>query len=182
MARCRGRARAAGFELSCQPEIGALLAALSVAVPEHGRVLELGTGAGVALAWIADGLGGRADVEVVSVEIEPQVAALLRQERWPERFRLVLGDGAEEVRQRGRFDLIFADAPGGKLVGLEDTVDALQSGGVLLVDDMDPALHENDGLKQSLARVRGTLLEHPLLLSAELAFSSGALISVRRPD
>ena len=182
VARCRARARGARFLLSCQPGIGSLLAALSAAVPRDGRILELGTGAGVGLAWIAEGLGQRTDVDVVSVELAEEMAELARQERWPERFRLVLGDGAEEVCRQGRFDLIFADAPGGKLIGLDDTVSALAPGGILLGDDMDPALHEEDGLKEALARVRDELTGHPQLVSAELSFSSGALLSVRRAD
>lgn len=182
VARCRRRAREAGFPLSCEPGIGSLLAALSAAVPRRGRILELGTGAGVGLAWIASGLGHRADVEVVSVELEAERVELARQEGWPERFRLVQGDGAEEVRRQGRFALIFADAPGGKLVGLDDTVRALAPAGILLVDDMDPALHQEDGLGEALARVRAELLGHPLLVCAELAFSSGAILSVRRED
>lgn len=35
---------AAGFGLSCEPEVGRLLAVLAAAVPPGGAVLELGTG------------------------------------------------------------------------------------------------------------------------------------------
>ena len=52
------RARDAGFELSCEPEVGALLSVLAASVPAGGRVLELGTGAGVGLAWVGRGRGG----------------------------------------------------------------------------------------------------------------------------
>lgn len=43
-------AEKAGFPLSCDPDVGRLLSVLSAAVPPHGSVLELGTGAGVGTA------------------------------------------------------------------------------------------------------------------------------------
>jgi hypothetical protein len=50
------RAASAGFQLSCEMEMGRLLAALAAAVPRGGRVLEIGTGVGVgwpgwSMAW-----------------------------------------------------------------------------------------------------------------------------------
>ena len=41
-----GRARAAGFRLSCEPAVGQLLAVLAAHLPAGARVLELGTGRG----------------------------------------------------------------------------------------------------------------------------------------
>ena len=178
--RCRERALAAGFGLSCEPGIGRLLATLAAAVPARGRILELGTGAGVGLAWLLDGLGPRADVAVLSVESDPAMSGLARAEDWPDFVTLVEGDGAAEVRRQGVFDLVFADAPGGKLEGLDDTVACLTPGGVLVVDDMDPALHLEDGYGEPLARVRDEIMGDPRLVAAELAFSTWAIVATRR--
>ena len=180
VSRCRERARDAGFELSCEPGIGRLLATLAAAVPKGGRILELGTGAGVGLAWITSGLDGRADLEVVSVESDATMLGLAAAEDWPDTVRLVQGDGAEEVRRQGDFDLVFADAPGGKLEGLGDTIACLTPGGVLVVDDMDPALHTDDGFGEALERVRDDIVGDRRLVAAELAFSSGAIVATRR--
>ena len=60
------RAAGAGFELSSEPEVGRLLASLAAGVPEQGRILELGTGAGVGLAWLVHGLDRRSDVTVLT--------------------------------------------------------------------------------------------------------------------
>ena len=95
------RADQHGFPFSCEPGAGALLSSLAAAVPAEGRILELGTGAGVGLAWLP-GLG--------------------------------------------RFHLVFVDAPGGKLEGLDRSIAALEPGGVLVVDDMDLAFHEDPEL------------------------------------
>jgi demethylmenaquinone methyltransferase/2-methoxy-6-polyprenyl-1,4-benzoquinol methylase len=174
------RAEAARFELSCEPEVGRLLAALAAAVRPRGRVLELGTGAGVGLAWLVSGLGERTDVEVVSVEAERGIQEVAAAGAWPSFVRLELGDGAELVRELGQFDLVFPDAPGGKLFGLDRTIDALQPGGILVVDDMDPRGHEDPELRAALAGVRERLLTHPDLVAAELEASSGIVLATRR--
>jgi len=175
------RASDAGFELSCDPAVGELLAALAAAVPEGGRILELGTGAGVGLAWILAGLGERSDAEVVTVDVDASLQEATRSAGWPAFVKFVLEDGAEVVKHAGPFDLVFADAPGGKLTGLEDSIAALSSHGVLFVDDMDLTLHRDAELRELLADVRRTLVGHPALVTVELAHGSGVILSVRRP-
>jgi predicted O-methyltransferase YrrM len=173
-------AASSGFEFSCEPDVGALLAVLAATVPADGRILELGTGAGVGLAWLVHGLGQRRDVEVVSVDIDPTIQHAARQLGWPLPVRFELGDGAELVGALGSFHLIFADAPGGKLVALGRTVAALAPGGTLVVDDMDLARHLDPGLRRSLGEVRHRLLSDTELVCAELAFSSGVILAAKR--
>jgi demethylmenaquinone methyltransferase/2-methoxy-6-polyprenyl-1,4-benzoquinol methylase len=178
--RARERALHAGFELSCEPGVGRLLATLAAAVPSGGRVLELGTGAGVGLAWLVNGLGERGDVELITVDVDASLQAKTEAAGWPRCVRFRLGDGATLVRELGRFDLIFADAPGGKLEGLDDTIAALAEHGVLLVDDMDLAQHDDPELERALTDVRERLLGHPELVASELDSSSGIIIATRR--
>jgi predicted O-methyltransferase YrrM len=174
------RARRWGFELSCEPAVGRLLAFFSRGVPPGGRVLELGTGAGVGLAWIVHGIGDRDDVEVVSVELDRARAAEVRWAGWPAWVSVLDGDGADLVGALGSFDLIFPDAPGGKITGLRRTVAALGPGGVLLVDDMDLSRHADPDLRGALCTVHQRLFEDPDLVCAELTFSSGVVLARRR--
>src|SRR5689334_18579503 len=174
------RAERAGFAMSCDPGAGSLLAVLAAAVPANGRVLELGTGTGVGTAWIVHGLRERDDVEVVTVEIDAATAALAAQYRWPPQVRLLTGDALEVTRRAGRFDLIFADAQGGKWEGLDATVAALRPGGQLLVDDMTPGEFADEHHARKTAEVRSRLLGHPALVSVEIAWSSGLILSTRR--
>ena len=166
--------------MSCDPGVGRLLAVLAAAVPANGRVLELGTGTGVGTAWIVHGLRGRGDVEVVTAEIDAATAALAAQYRWPSWVGLLIGDALEVTRQAGRFDLIFADAQGGKWEGLDATVAALRPGGQLLVDDMTPGEFADEQHARKTAEVRSRLLGHPDLVSVEIAWSSGLILSTRR--
>ena len=61
------------------------------------------------------GLGPRNDVEVVSVELNREQAAIVQAAGWPDWVSIIVGDGAELVRTLGSFDLIFPDNPGGDL-------------------------------------------------------------------
>lgn len=177
------RAEGMGFELSSEPEVGWLLAALSAAVPPGGRVLELGTGAGVGLAWVLHGLGDRSDVEIVTVESDPDLAGQVQLLGWPDWVRIEVGDGAELVGTLGEFDLVFPDAPGGKIFKLRKTITALRPGGVVVVDDMDLSrdlsAHHPD-LPAALQSVRDRLLTDPRLVCADLPFGSGVILATRR--
>jgi len=174
------RAARAGFQLACEVEVGRLLAALAASVPSGGRVLEIGTGVGVGLAWLVHGLGARRDVEVVTVELDDEVQRTALSAPWPPWVRFESGDGAEVVGRLGQFDLIFPDAPGGKIFKLRRTMAALRRGGVLVVDDMDLTRHEDEQLRAALAVVRHRLLDNAELVCAELGFSSGVIVAVKR--
>ena len=176
----RRRADAAGFTFSSEPAVGALLSCLAASVPTDGRILELGTGAGCGLAWLIHGLGERSDVEVETIDLDDALQAQTRSARWPPYVRFRLGDAVTLLPALGMFDLIFADAPGGKTTGLGQTIAALRPGGTLMVDDMDVARHEDADLRHALTEVRRHLLTDERLVCSELAFSSGVIMAVRR--
>lgn len=180
MHAARQRAASQGFDLSCENGVGALLATLAAAVPTGGTIVELGTGAGVGLAWIVHGIGERRDVTVHTVDTDTALLSSTAAAGWPDYVRFVEGDGARIVRELARVDLVFADAVGGKIDGLDGTIDALRPGGMLVVDDMNEALHERDGLLEAIKRVRSTLVGDPRLVTAELDYSSGVILCVKR--
>lgn len=181
------RAARAGFERSCEPGFGRLLAALAAAVPPGGRICELGTGVGVGLAWIVHGLEGRDDACVVSVELDDPTAEIARSWQWPRWAEVRTADALELLSSEGAFDLIFADAPGGKWTGLDRTIAALAPGGVLVMDDMALVMEgeaaSDDGRdeeRRAKRSVRADVLGHPDLVAAELEAASGVLLGVRR--
>ncbi|PWJ53768.1 Predicted O-methyltransferase YrrM [Quadrisphaera granulorum] len=176
------RAAEHSFVCSCAAPTGPLLATLAAAVRPGGRVLELGTGVGVGTAWIVSGLEGREDVEVVTIERDDALADVVRNAKDPDLPVTVLtGDVEAVLPGLGTFDLVFADAEGGKWSGLDLTIAALAPGGVLLVDDMDLARYSAPEHRAAVTRVRETLLTHPSLVSVELATGTGHILSSRRP-
>src|SRR3954453_21032802 len=134
--RALHRGAAVGFTQSCEADVGRLLAVLVGGVPAGGRVLEIGTGAGYGTAWLTEGLATRSDVEIVSVEIDDARQAAVATDDWPSSVTFVTGDVLELFDSLGTFDLVFADAQGGKWDRLDRTVDALRPAGLLVVDDM----------------------------------------------
>ena len=103
--------------MSCAPETGRLLAALAAGVPTGGHVLELGTGMAVGAAWITSGLRSTTDIELLTVEIDPGLAAQAAALPWPTWVNFVVGDAVEVTSRTGSFDLIFADTPGASGTG-----------------------------------------------------------------
>lgn len=178
--RATERAAAAGFTMSCDPDIGRLLAVLAANVPSGGRVLELGTGTGVGTAWICHGLQGRHDVEVISIERDATTAQHAAAGEWPAWVRLINADALQVLQRFGTFDLIFADAEGGKWEGLGMTIAAVRPGGQLLVDDMAPRSFVDANHQHKTQQVRSRLLSRPDLITVEIAWSTGLILSTKR--
>jgi len=61
---------------------------------------------------------------------------------------VVVGEGADLVGTSRSFDLIFPDAPGGKIFKLRKTIATLRPGGFLLVDDMNLSVHNDPELRK----------------------------------
>src|ERR1035437_9927970 len=104
---------------------GALLQVLAAAKP-GGRLLELGTGTGIATAWLLSGMDDAATL--TSVDTDPRVQAVARECLGHDpRLTLITEDGATFLRRRLaltpplQFDLIFADAIPGKYRSEEHT-------------------------------------------------------------
>ncbi len=175
----RAWASRSGFEYSCDDRVGNLLAVLAASVPAGGRILELGTGAGVGTAWIVHGVAGRADVKVVTAEVDPALSAGARSAPWPSYVRFVVGDAVEMLPSLGCFDLIFADAPGGKWERLDLTLDALRPGGFLLVDDMTPTDRWDAHQVTKQSEVGDELHRNPALVTCDLEWATGLILCVR---
>lgn len=167
--------------MSSDDDVGRLLAVLAAGIRSGGRILELGTGAGVGLAWILEGLATRADVEVVSLEQDADLHRRLSSDPWPANVRLVLDDALSVMPELGLFDLIFADAPAGKLEGLDRTIESLSPGGFLVVDDMTerPSDPVHASYWPKISRLRSELIRHPQLRSVELVWSSGVVLACK---
>ena len=159
--------------MSCDPAVGRLLAVLAAHLPDGARMLELGTGTGAGTAWIVSGLAARTDVTVISVEKDPGTAELAADGDWPSFVDLRRGDALAVLAGSGTFDLLFADAPGGKWDGLDRSVAVPRPHGLLIVDDMTPEPDWTDSHRAAQDNVRHALLSAPQLTSAELAVGSG---------
>lgn len=176
----RQRARDQRFRMFSDEGVGRLLASLAAALAPRARVLEIGAGVGVGTAWIVHGLRARTDVEVVAVEIDPELSRSLQSWAWPSYVQTIPADVCGMLPALGGFDLIFADASPVKYgPAMEAVVEALQPRGQLLVDDMraPPGLDpEKLAEKNTLRRF---LLHHPELQALELDWATGLILATR---
>ncbi|MHB1488542.1 MAG: O-methyltransferase [Acidimicrobiales bacterium] len=184
MTTLRQRAVDVEFPFSSEDSTGQLLAVLSAAVRPGGRILEIGTGLGVGLGWIVAGLDARADVSVMTIESDPARSALVRDAGWPAWVEFVTGDVTVELPQLGSFDLIFADAEGGKWYGLDLTLSALNLGGMLILDDLVPqdwkTVTEQAAHLGKMDEVRQQIFSDPRLIATDMNHATGILLAVRR--
>ena len=169
-----------GFEHSCERGVGDVIAVLAAATPPNGRILELGTGLGVGLAWILSGLGARTDVEVVSIERDAERVLSVAEIDLPAHASIVAGDIEALLPTLGQFDLIFADAEAGKWTGLDLTIAALVPRALLLVDDMEISRYDSSHDRSSVEVVREALMTDPRLVAVELNVGSGMILASRR--
>ena len=113
------------------------------------------------------------------MEKDPATAAVAAQGDWPGFVELRCADALAVLREAGRFDLIFADAQGGKWEGLDLTIAALAPHGMLIVDDMTPTPQWDTEQHAKQQHVRQELLTSLLLTSVELGHGSGVILSTR---
>jgi predicted O-methyltransferase YrrM len=171
---------AAGFELASEPLVGSWLRTLAASRPA-GRFLELGTGTGIATAWILDGMDNQSSL--ISIESDKAVLAVAQRHLSVDpRVRFRCEDAADVIPSlpTKSFDMIFADSWAGKFTHLEETLALLGRGGLYVIDDMlpHPAWPADHARKVESLLVR--LQSLPDLLVTLLDCSSGIVVAVTR--
>lgn len=182
VARAKERANTLRFSASCIDDVGRLLATLAAAVPIGGRILEIGTGVGVGTSWLCSGLGGRTDVEVVSVEMDADLSDAARQEKWPSYVNLLTADALMVCSTLGTFDLMFLDASPVKHGHLQETLALLRQRGVMVIDDLHSDLKNTAEQQAKKDVLRRDVLHHPALQALELDWASGVILATRVVD
>ncbi|MFL6284939.1 MAG: O-methyltransferase [Pyrinomonadaceae bacterium] len=177
VAAAKQRAKELCYGKSCRDTVGRLLATLAAAVPQGGRILEIGTGVGAGTAWICEGLGERTDVEVISVEVDARRSNATRKWPWPAHVQLLNADILEVLAELGTFNLVFADASPIKFSHIEPVIGALRQRGMLVIDDLEPSMVDSEALRAEVNGLRRHLLHHPKLQAADLDWSSGVIIT-----
>jgi predicted O-methyltransferase YrrM len=175
VAAAKQRAEVLGFTKSCVDPVGRLLSSLAASVPEGGRILEVGTGVGVGTAWISTGLGPRTDVEVISIEINPQLSEAARSWQWPGYVQIMNADAIDLIKESDEFDLVFFDAAPYKFDYIEDGIRLLKQGGFIVVDDLKPTWNGEANARKDALRL--LLLHHRNLQAVELEWSSGVILA-----
>lgn len=174
--------RTLGFNLASVAQTGALLRALAAAKPAC-RILELGTGTGIATCWLLDGLDD--DGRLVTVEIDPVVQQIAKIDLgYDARISFVEEDAVSFLQHapKSAFDLIFADALPGKFSELDDALALLANGGVYIVDDLLPQENWPDGHAPRVPVFIDDMMARGDLTVEYWEWSSGILLARKTAD
>lgn len=168
-----------GFSMPSERKTGSLLRTLAAMKPT-GRLLELGTGTGLATAWLLAGMGGQALLD--SVDNNPTVLTVAREHLDADE-RVAFHDcpGEQFIAQASprTYDLIFADAWPGKYSHLDETLALLKVGGVYIIDDMSPQANWPVGHDLNVQRLLAELDARSDLAVCHLAWATGVVICSR---
>jgi predicted O-methyltransferase YrrM len=173
---------ALGFGMASDRATGELLCTLAASKP-GGSLLELGTGTGLATAWLLHGMD--ADARLLSVDNDAQAQAVAAACCGDDsRLTLVVEDGdalLSRLAATGEcYDLIFADTWPGKFRLLDVALELLKPGGFYVVDDLLPQPNWPPNHGERVVRLLEQLRSRPYLVIAQLDWSTGLLVAVKR--
>ena len=173
---------ASGFGMPSDRLTGALLAALAATKP-GGRLLELGTGTGLATSWLLHGMDETA--HLTSIDNDAAVQAIAHAVLGDDpRVHFVTAAGADFLHTAAatgeRYDLIFADAWPGKYTVLDEALALLAPGALYVVDDMLPQPNWPPGHEANVAALRRTLAARTDLVVVSLDWSTGIILATKR--
>jgi predicted O-methyltransferase YrrM len=173
--------KALGFTMASDPATGSLLRALA-ATKRGGALLELGTGTGLATAWLLDGMDPQSTL--LSVDNDETLVTVARRHLGHDpRLTLAVGDGAAFltalVSEGRRFDFVFADTWPGKYTNLDDALRLVKVGGLYVVDDMLPQPSWPEDHPPKVAGLVHRLGGHPDFQVAMLDWSTGLILATR---
>jgi predicted O-methyltransferase YrrM len=172
--------RQLGFTMPSSLPTCALLRTLAAAKP-GGRFLELGTGTGLATAWLLAGMDDRSTL--VSIDHDPALLAIAADFLGHDaRLRLIETDGEAWVRGNvgQQFDYIFADTWHGKYLLLDEVLAMVAPGGFYLVDDMLPQPNWPEGHAQKVDFFVQALEARTDFWLVKQQWDTGVIIAVKR--
>jgi predicted O-methyltransferase YrrM len=163
------------FNMASDLQTGSLLKTLVASKPS-GRILELGTGTGLATAWLIDGMDE--GTKLITVENNGLLIDVARKALKDPRVEFILADGYEWIQKYSgeRFDLIFADAMPGKYDLFEETIGLVKRGGFYVIDDMLPQANWPNGHAEKVKGFITELEKKKDITSTRLNWSTGVII------
>lgn len=171
--------RAADFPMASEELVGALLRALAASKP-GGRMLEVGTGTGLATVWLLDGMDESA--HLTSIEADGRWAAIAAKHlRHDPRLTLLVADAFSWFggQPGNSYDLVFADAMPGKFDGFDQLWRLLKPGGLYVIDDLLPQSNWPQGHQARVDELINALDLRDDARIARMSWASGVVVATK---
>ncbi len=163
------------FAMASDLQTGSLLKTLVASKPS-AKILELGTGSGLATSWLLAGMN--ANARLVTVDNNQVLINIAQQHLPDERVQFVCADGYEWILSyKGEpFDFIFADAMPGKYDLFEETFAFVKEGSFYIIDDMLPQPNWPAGHADKVQILIDELEKRTDVILTKLNWSTGIII------
>ena len=169
-----------GFTMPSDLYIGTLLKTLISSKP-NSRILELGTGIGLSLCWMIDGLDQNS--KLITIDNDPKLIAIANDFFGNDnRVEILCKDGNQWIQdyKEDPFDIIFADAWPGKYSEIDTVFENLKVGGLYIIDDMNPQPNWPDGHQENVDNLIEYLEQREYLSITKLNWSTGVIIATKK--
>jgi predicted O-methyltransferase YrrM len=167
------------FQMNSDLYTGSLLKTLA-ASKKSARLLELGTGGGLATSWILEGMDH--DSKLLTIESNAALLEIARDRLNDSRVEFILADGYVWLKEYTgeKFDLIFADAMPGKYDLFDEALEIVKSGGFYVIDDMLPQANWPEGHAAKADTFMQMLDSRKDLVLTKMKWSTGIIIAVKK--
>lgn len=169
-----------GFTMPSDLYVGSFLKTLIASKPK-GRFLEIGTGIGLSLSWMIEGMD--ADSSLVSVDNDEELISIASSYFGEDdRVELICQDGTDWIKEYSgaKFDLIFADAWPGKYSEIDEVLDLIKVGGFYIIDDMTKQPNWPDGHEDNVITLTAYLEKRDDLQLTKMNWSTGLIMAVKK--
>ena len=162
--------------------IGVLLKTLITSKP-GSNFLELGTGIGLSLSWMADGMD--AGSKLTTIDNDPKLIEIAKSYFGKDtRINIICEDGTRWINNYhgSKFDLIFADAWPGKYSEIEKTLELVNTGGFYVVDDLLPHPNWPEGHLEKVEDLIEYLQKRKDFNLTQMNWSTGIIVAAKKPQ
>jgi len=169
-----------GFTMPSDMFVGTMLKTLITSKPK-GVFLELGTGIGLSLSWMIDGMDAAS--RLITVDNDRQLVDIAKQYFGKDkRVEICHQEGSKWIQNHkaSKFDLIFADAWPGKYSEIEEILTMVKPNGFYVIDDMNAQPNWPEGHQDHVDRLVAYLENREDFVLTKMNWSTGLILAVKK--
>lgn len=169
-----------GFTMPSDLFIGTLLKTLITSKPKS-NILELGTGIGLSLSWMVDGMDHKS--KLTTIDNNPDLTQIAKNFFGSDkRLKFICADGSDWIKnyKGNKFDLIFADAWPGKYSDIDEALELVNLGGFYIIDDMQSQANWPEGHQENADRLIDYLEQRADFNLTKMDWSTGIILMTKK--